>query len=572
MKTFKIFFNRLLIPVLFCISFLLISCSSQPVQEHEYGVIAKNGMVVSAHPEASRIGREILQKGGNAIDAACAVELALAVSYPAAGNIGGGGFMVMRFEDGTIASIDYREKAPEGASKNMYLDENNNVIPGLSTDSHLAVGVPGTVMGIYTAHKKFGKLDFKEIVQPSIDLATKGFPVTKSQASSFNYYKEIFTERNDYPIAFVKEEEWVEGDILQQPDLAHTLELIRDRGADGFYSGETAQKLVEQMEKGNGLISAADLENYNAVWREPITGNYKDYKLISMPPPSSGGVALLQLLGMTKPYSVQNMGFLDAQSIHLLVEAEKRAYADRADFLGDPDHYPVPVEGLIDKEYIKARMANYSAELATPSEEISHGNPISGESEETTHYSIVDPFGNAVAGTTTLNRGYGSKIVVKGAGFFLNNEMDDFSSKPGFPNSYGLVGGEANSIQAEKRMLSSMTPTILEKDNELFMVVGSPGGSTIITSVFQTILNVTDHNMSMQEAVSAARFHHQWLPDYISYEKNAFSDSLILVLEHMGHNFRERSSIGRVDAILKRKDGSLEAGADPRGDDTADGF
>lgn len=551
---------------------MLYSCNSQPIQEHSYGVIANNAMVVSAHPEASRIGKEIMQSGGNAIDAACAVELALAVSYPAAGNIGGGGFMVIRFDDGTVASIDYREKAPAGASKNMYLDENSEVIPGLSTDSHLAVGVPGTVMGISTAQAKYGKLEFREIVQPSIDLAALGFPVTKSQASSFNNYKKIFIEANDYPIAFVKDEEWQEGDTLKQPDLAHTLELIRDQGAIGFYTGETAQKIVNQMEKGGGLISYQDLENYNAVWREPLTGNYKNHKVISMPPPSSGGVALLQLLAMTEPYSIEKSAFMDAQTIHLMVEAEKRVYADRAEFLGDPDHYAVPVEGLINREYIHNRMSDYSVDKATPSTDIAHGDPLGSESEETTHYSIVDSEGNAVAGTTTLNRGFGSKIVVKNAGFFLNNEMDDFSSKPGFPNSYGLVGGEANSIQPDKRMLSSMTPTILEKDGKLFLVVGSPGGSTIITSVFQTIINVVDHDMSMQEAVSAKRFHHQWLPDYISYEKNAFSDSLILVLQEMGHNFKERYSIGRVDAILKRKDGTLEGGADPRGDDTADGY
>ncbi len=379
-------------------------------------------------------------------------------------------------------------------------------------------------------------------------------------------------EANDYPIAFVRDEEWQQDDTLKQPDLAHTLELIRDQGAIGFYSGETAQKIVNQMEKGGGLINYQDLENYNAVWREPLTGNYKNHKVISMPPPSSGGVALLQLLAMTEPYSIEKSGYMDAQTIHLMVEAEKRVYADRAEFLGDPDHYAVPVEGLINREYIHNRMSDYSADKATPSTDIGHGDPLGIESEETTHYSIVDSEGNAVAGTTTLNRGFGSKIIVKDAGFFLNNEMDDFSSKPGFPNSYGLVGGEANSIQPDKRMLSSMTPTILEKNGKLFLVVGSPGGSTIITSVFQTIINVVDHDMSMQEAVSAKRFHHQWLPDYISYEKNALSDSLILVLQEMGHNFKERYSIGRVDAILKRKDGTLEGGADPRGDDTADGY
>lgn len=572
MKTFKLALHQYVPIVMLFIGILLISCNKQTVQKHQYGKIVKNGMVVSAHPEASRIGKEILQKGGNAIDAACAVELALAVSYPVAGNIGGGGFMVIRFEDGAIASVDYREKAPAGANKNMYLDENNDVVPGLSTDSHLAVGVPGTVSGVLTTHSKYGKLDFKEIIQPSVDLAVKGFPVTEKQAGRLNYYKNTFLRVNDHPIAFVKEEDWMAGDTLRQPMLANTLELIRDHGVEGFYSGETAKKIVNQMEKGDGLISLDDLKSYQAVWRKPVTGNYKDYKIISMAPPSSGGIALLQLLGMTEPFSIETTGFLEAQTIHLMVEAEKRVYADRAEFLGDPDHYSIPVDDLIDNVYIRDRMNDYSFENATPSENIRHGQPTPPESEETTHYSIVDPFGNAVAGTTTLNRGYGTKIVVEGAGFFLNNEMDDFSSKPGFPNSFGLVGGEANSIQPGKRMLSSMTPTIIEKDDELFMVLGSPGGSTIITSVFQTILNVVDHKMTMQEAVASSRFHHQWLPDHISYEKNSLSDSLVLLLQNMGHKMQERNSIGRVDAILRREDGSLEAGADPRGDDTAEGF
>ena len=572
MKLFRTRSLQYLSIFLFAIGTILVSCNKQPNPEHQYGKIAEKGMVVSAHPEASRIGKEILQKGGNAVDAACAVELALAVSYPVAGNIGGGGFMVIRFDDGVFASVDYREKAPALASKNMYLDENNDVVPGLSTDSHLAVGVPGTVSGVLAAHSKYGKLDFKEIIQPSVDLAVKGFPVTEKQAGRLNNYKNTFLRVNDHSIPFVKEEDWMAGDTLRQPELAHTLELIRDHGAEGFYSGETAEEIIRQMEKGNGLITFEDLENYQAVWRKPLTGNYKDYEIISMAPPSSGGIALLQLLGMTEPFSIDTAGFHDAQTIHLMVEAEKRVYADRAEFLGDPDHYSVPVDELLDNVYIRDRMNDYSSKKATPSENIRHGQPTPPESEETTHYSIVDPFGNAVAGTTTLNRGYGTKIVVEGAGFFLNNEMDDFSSKPGFPNSFGLVGGEANSIQPEKRMLSSMTPTILEKDGELYMVLGSPGGSTIITSVFQTILNVVDHGMTMQEAVASSRFHHQWLPDHISYEKNSLSDSLVLLLQNMGHKMQERNSIGRVDAILRREDGSLEAGADPRGDDTAEGF
>jgi gamma-glutamyltranspeptidase/glutathione hydrolase len=529
----------------------------------------KHGMVVSAHPEASAIGIETLKKGGNAVDAACAVELALAVSYPVAGNIGGGGFMIVRLNNGESFALDYREKAPLASTKDMYLDKNGEVVEGLSTDSHLAVGVPGTVDGIIKAHSRFGKLNFKDIIQPAIDLAKNGFPITQKQAGRLNSYKDILTMTNSEAIAFVKKAKWKQGDILKQPELAKTLELIRDFGRDGFYGGITADKIVEQMKKHDGIITHRDLSNYSSVWREPITGQYRGVTVISMPPPSSGGIALMQLLSIVEPYPVNEWGWHDVKTIHLMVEAERRVYADRAEFLGDPDFYKVPAEGLLNKEYLKLRMSDFNLDKATPSEDIKHGNPTAKESEETTHYSVVDKFGNAVAVTTTLNRGYGSKIVVDGAGFLLNNEMDDFSSKPGFPNSYGLVGGDANAIQPEKRMLSSMTPAILEKNGKLFMVVGSPGGSTIITSVFQTVMNVVDFDMNMQQAVAASRFHSQWLPDLLYYEKGCFTDSMKNQLEEMGHILKERGSIGRVDAILCKTDGSLEGGADPRGDDIA---
>lgn len=552
--------------------FLSGSCTTQKTDHHTTGVIARKGMVVSAHPEASHIGIEILKKGGNAVDAACAVQFALAVSYPVAGNIGGGGFMVIRFADGSTASIDYREKAPAKAYKDMYLNEDGKVLTKLSTRGHLAVGVPGTVDGMITAHKKYGKLSFAEIIQPSIDLAWKGFSLTEKQAARFNYYRKSFTKYNSLPVAFVKGDKWKPGDTLKQPELARTLELIRDFGRNGFYSGITAANIVEQMEKGQGFITLEDLENYHSVWRIPVEGTYHNYKIISMGPPSSGGIALIQLLTMVEPFPVDDWGWHDVRTIHLMTEAEKRVYADRTKFLGDPDFYPVPADGLLKTEYNLLRMDDFNEDKATPSGQITHGKPAPAESEETTHYSIVDPFGNAVAVTTTLNHGFGAKVVVAGSGFLLNNEMDDFSSKPGFPNSFGLIGGEANSIEPAKRMLSSMTPTILEKDRELYMVLGSPGGSTIITSVFQTILNVINHKMSMQEAVAASRFHHQWLPDLILYEKGTFSDNLQLHLQKMGHQLKERSSIGRVDAILRRIDGTLEGGADPRGDDSAKGF
>lgn len=550
------------------ISILIFACSSSnSVKKESVG----QGMVVSAHPEASKIGAEVMKRGGNAVDAACATEFALAVTYPVAGNIGGGGFMVIRMNDGKTYTLDYREKAPLRGHRDMYLDDEGKVIKELSLDSHLAVGVPGTVDGIIRAHTRFGKLAFRDVIQPAIDLARNGFPITAKQAGRLNSYKESFLKMNDHKVVFVKDDLWKEGDILKQPELAHTLELIRDKGRDGFYKGETAEALTEQMKKHKGLITQKDLDEYRSVWRVPVTGNYKNYTIISMPPPSSGGVALMQLLGMTELYPVKEWGWHDVKTVHLMIEAERRVYADRAEFLGDPDFYKVPVKGLLDPSYLKERMANFDPEKATPSSEIKHGEPAGAESEETTHYSVVDSEGNAVAVTTTLNRGYGTKIVVEGAGFLLNNEMDDFSVKPGVPNSYGLVGGEANSIQPGKRMLSSMTPTILEKDGKLFMVVGSPGGSTIITSVFQTILNVVEHGMNMQEAVAASRFHSQWLPDMVYYEKGGFSDSLKQQLETMGHKLKERSSIGRVDAILCLPDGTLEGGADPRGDDVAAG-
>ncbi len=550
------------------ISILIFACSSSnSVKKESVG----QGMVVSAHPEASKIGAEVMKRGGNAVDAACATEFALAVTYPVAGNIGGGGFMVIRMNDGKTYTLDYREKAPLRGHRDMYLDDEGKVIKELSLDSHLAVGVPGTVDGIIRAHTRFGKLAFRDVIQPAIDLARNGFPITAKQAGRLNSYKESFLKMNDHKVVFVKDDLWKEGDILKQPELAHTLELIRDKGRDGFYKGETAEALTEQMKKHKGLITQKDLDEYRSVWRVPVTGNYKNYTIISMPPPSSGGVALMQLLGMTELYPVKEWGWHDVKTVHLMIEAERRVYADRAEFLGDPDFYKVTVKGLLDPSYLKERMANFDPEKATPSSEIKHGEPAGAESEETTHYSVVDSEGNAVAVTTTLNRGYGTKIVVEGAGFLLNNEMDDFSVKPGVPNSYGLVGGEANSIQPGKRMLSSMTPTILEKDGKLFMVVGSPGGSTIITSVFQTILNVVEHGMNMQEAVAASRFHSQWLPDMVYYEKGGFSDSLKQQLETMGHKLKERSSIGRVDAILCLPDGTLEGGADPRGDDVAAG-
>lgn len=554
-------------------SAFIIPCSISYAQQSKGdNVLYKNGVVVTAHPEASKTGLAILKGGGNAVDAAVAVQFALAVVYPNAGNIGGGGFLVYRSGAGELASIDFREKAPAKASRDMYLDDAGNPLKDKSMYGHLAAGVPGSVAGMEEAHTKFGKLSWKQLLQPAVDLARKGFRITERQAGELNRLKASFQKFNPDGTDLVKKTgEWKAGDLLIQPELAHTLELIRDKGRAGFYEGEVAAHIVKEMKRGGGLITAADLKNYKASWREPITGNYKGYKVITMPPPSSGGIALLQLLKSVESYPLSRWGFNVDSTVQLIVEAERRVYADRAAHLGDPDFYKVPVKGLLDAAYQPSRMKDFSWSKATPSAEIQAGVPAYKESPETTHFSIVDKEGNAVSLTTTLNGSYGSLVAVKGAGFLLNNEMDDFSVKPGSPNMYGLVGGEANAIAPNKRMLSSMTPTILEKEGKLFMVVGTPGGSTIITSVFQTILNVLEFRQPIQEAVTSKRFHHQWLPDVVDIEKEAFSSSTQQILEAKGYKISPRSPIGRVDAILK-VNGGYEGGADPRGDDTKMGY
>ncbi len=551
--------------------------------------IAEKAMVVSAHPLASEVGAAILKKGGNAVDAAVAVQLALAVVYPQAGNLGGGGFMVFRSKTGETAALDYREKAPAGASRDMYLDATKPekpVIADLSEKGHLAAGVPGTVAGLAESHRKYGKMAWADLVQPAVDLARKGFPITLQEAENLNEEGPLFT-KNSSPskIAFVKKGAWKTGDVLKQKDLAATLELIQKNGEKGFYEGPTAEKIVREMAFGKGLISLDDLRNYRAVWREPIRTKYKNFELVGMPPPSSGGLALAQLLAMVENRPLKNSGFQSADAVHLMVEAERRVYADRATWLGDPDFFGVPTKNLTASSYLNFRMATFNPEKATPSKDVAAGelagiDPKTGispskkkkESEETTHLSIVDADGNAVSVTTTLNDSYGSRTIVGGAGFILNNEMDDFSSKPGQPNLYGLIGGEANAIEPAKRMLSSMTPTIVSRDGKLWMVVGTPGGSTIITSVFQVFLNVAEFGMTLEEAVQAPRFHSQWTPDKIFIEPNALSPSVIATLEKRGHVVEKRGPIGRVEAILVRHDGKLEGTADRRGDDHAAGF
>jgi len=536
------------------------------------GLIAKKAIVVSAREEASKIGVDILKQGGNAFDAMMATEMTLAVAYPYAGNLGGGGFLVYRLADGSKGALDYREKAPLAATKDMYLDENGDVIKDLSTVGSMAVGIPGTIAGIFEAQKRFGKLNVATILKPVIELAKNGYTITKKQEKRITSYDSMFKAVNEKEILY--NTNLKAGDNLINLALAETLQRISKNGRDEFYKGETAEKLVSYLQSKGSILTLEDLAKYEAKWRNPVTFQYDDLTITSMSPPSSGGVCLSQIMKMVEPFDLKGYGHNSLKAIQVLVEAEKRAYADRSYYLGDPDFVNIPLETLTSDVYLQNRMENFSFKQETPVDSISHGEIIGYESDETTHYSIVDQFGNAIAVTTTLNGGYGSKLFVDELGFFLNNEMDDFSSKPGEPNYYGLIGAEANSIEPEKRMLSSMTPTIVEKDGEFYMSVGTPGGSTIITSVLQTILNVHEYDLSMQEAVNAPRFHNQWLPDEIRMEPNIFDKKLIKQLVALGYTINEERSpiIGIVDGILMLEDGTLEGGADKRGDDTAIGF
>jgi len=534
------------------------------------GVVSENAMVVSARKEASQIGINILKKGGNAFDAMVGTELALAVSYPSAGNIGGGGFMVYRKFDGSIGALDYREKAPLKSYETMYLDENNEIIEGLSVMGALSVGVPGTIAGVFEVHEKFGSLPIEEIIKPVIELANKGVIVTRNQSERIKENQKYFKLVNRDEILFNKE--FKINDTIKYSNLASTLNKIMLNGKDEFYRGETAKKLVSFIQKNGGIISLEDLEKYKPKWREPIVFKYDDLKIISMSPPSSGGICLNQIFKMIEPYDLESYGHNSVNYIKLLVEAEKRSFADRSHFLGDTDFIRIPLNEILNQEYLLKRMQDFSFEKITVSNSLSHGNININESEETTHYSIVDQFGNAVAVTTTLNGSFGSKLYCEELGFFLNNEMDDFSSKPGFPNMYGLIGGEANKIEPEKRMLSSMSPTIVEKKGKLYMTLGTPGGSTIITSVLQTILNVHEFKMSMDEAVNSPRFHHQWMPDSIRIESSRFNPKIKNELLEFGYKLIDKGSIGRVDGILIKSQNKLEGGADKRGDDTAIGY
>jgi len=529
--------------------------------------VVKNGAVVSAHPLASMAGVHILKSGGNAVDAAIATQFALAVVYPGAGNLGGGGFLVARLADGKNVAIDYREKAPGAAHRDMYLDSAGNAIEDLSIYGHLAAGVPGTVAGLF-ASAKYGKLPMEKLIAPAIELAEKGFVITEAEARSLNSLREKFLKYNTMPTAFVKEGEWKAGDTLVQTDLANTLKIISREGMKGFYEGETAKLIVEEMQRGNGIITLEDLKAYEAKEREPVVFDYKGHEVITMSLPSSGGILLPQMLRMTEPYNIGEKGFHSPEAIQVMIEAERRAYADRAEYMGDPDFVKVPVEKLISREYAVSRMKDFTPGKAGKSDNIKAGVV---ESEETTHLSVYDSEGNAVAVTTTLNGGYGSLVVVGGAGFLLNNEMDDFSVKPGVPNMYGALGAEANAIVPGKRMLSSMTPTIVVKGGKPWIVVGTPGGTTIPTSVFQSLVNIIDFGLSAEDAVNKPKFHHQWYPDNVSVERD-FPEDVVKALENMGYVIRKRGSIGRTELILIHDDGSIEAIADKRGDDHASGY
>ncbi|MDI5889202.1 gamma-glutamyltransferase [Flavobacterium yafengii] len=558
--------------IIILLSILSIGCKTQNGMVQPTGLVANDAMVVSAREEASKIGVEIMKKGGNAFDAMVATELALAVAYPFAGNLGGGGFMVYRKANGEVGSLDYREKAPLAATKDMFLDEKGNVIKGKSTESPLAIGVPGTIAGVFAVHEKLGSLPIEEILKPIIALAERGVIVTKKQEDRLAAYRAKIIKINGDKTLFATA--FKENDVIKYPALAATLKRISKNGRDEFYKGKTAEILVKYLQEKGAIITLEDLAKYEAKWRTPLTFDYKDLKVISMPPPSSGGICLAEIFKMIAPFDLAKMGHNSTEAIQVIVEAERRAYADRSYYLGDPDFVKIPLKALMDDDYLKQRMSNFSFEKATLSSDIKEGKVNYNESTETTHYSIVDQFGNAVSSTTTLNDGYGSKYYCDELGFFLNNEMDDFSAKPGEPNMFGLVGNEANSIAPQKRMLSSMTPTIVEKNGKLFMVVGSPGGSTIITSVLQTILNVYEYRLSMQEAVNAPRFHHQWLPDLITFEPNTFDTKTFETLKSKGYLINEKTTpvIGKVDAILVLPNKKLEGGADFRGDDKAVGF
>jgi len=538
--------------------------------------VGENGVVVSSNELASKIGIEVLKNGGNAIDAAIATGFALAVVHPGAGNIGGGGFMVVRLADGTVKTIDFRETAPAAAFRDMFLDDSLNVIPGKSWNTSLAAGVPGSVAGFGLAYEKYGSANWRDLVKPAVELASNGFPLDYQNMMYFNdpYYQEYLSNDTESEKIFSKEEPFTLYQTFIQEDLGETLERIANNGWTEFYIGKTAGMIGKCMQRTKGFITQADLKNYQAVERNPISFNYRGYEVHSMPPASSGGITIAGILNQLENINLDSLDYHSAQHIHFVVEAERRVYADRAEFMGDMDFVPVPIDRLISDVYANNRWESVDFLSASKSDDISHGDiPFNyKESEETTHYSVVDKWGNAVSVTTTINGWYGNGIVVDGAGFLLNNEMDDFSAKPGVPNAYGLIGNTANAIEPGKRMLSSMSPTIVEtSDGELFLVLGSPGGSTIITTTAQVIMNVIDFDMNIEDAVESSRFHHQWLPDMIQFESSGFSSETIKALENRGHAIKYRGSIGEANCI-QVEDGLIFGSADSRRNSSAVGY
>jgi len=570
-------FTRLISYVsVICVLFILPAQSSAQVgSAKQY----PNGVVVTAEQRASKVGTQILKQGGNAVDAAVAVQFALAVTLPRAGNIGGGGFMVLHLQDGTTTTLDFREKAPLKASEDMYLRD-GEYVPHLSREGVLAVGVPGVVDGMIKAIERYGRLPLETVIAPAIKLAREGYSLSWAQAQVLNEYIKTLKKYEGSKKYFVKGDgqKWQEGDLFVQKDLAKTLQRISNRGRDGFYSGKTADMIIEEMQKQEGLITYKDLEEYESKWREPVDASFAGYDLHIMPPPSSGSVAIHQILEMLQPYDLKQLGFNSAKYVHLVTEAMRRAFADRAYFLGDPDFVDIPKQKLMSDSYNKKRMQSFSWEKATSSDEIDHGKiPAFKESLETTHYSIVDKDGNAVAVTTTLNGNFGSKVAVNGAGFFLNNEMDDFTAEPGEPNMFGLIQGKANAVKPEKRMLSSMSPTIVTKDGNVRMVLGAAGGPMIITATLHNFLNMAVFGMDPAEAISAPRFHHQWMPDKLFYETYGLSPDTREKLKAMGHNLTPVESlgisgIGRAHTIYVDGDGLKYGAPDPRGDGAAEGY
>ncbi|WP_246068302.1 gamma-glutamyltransferase [Fodinibius sediminis] len=533
----------------------------------------EHAVVVTAEEQASQVGSKILQQGGNAVDAAIAVQFALAVTLPRAGNIGGGGFMVLHLSDGTNVALDFREQAPLEADADMYLRE-GEYVPKLSRTGGLASGVPGVVDGMVNAHRKYGSLPFKELVEPAIELAQQGYRLSYKQAQYLNHYAKQFRNYRGSTNYFIPEhnEDWQEGELFQQADLARTLQRIADHGRAGFYEGTTADLLVREIQQQGGIMSHKDLKNYKSVWRNPVKASFMGYDLFIMPPPSSGSIAIAQILEMLKSYELREMGFNSAAYIHLVTETMRRAFADRAHFLGDPDFVDIPQRKLLAPSYNERRMETFNPEKASASDQINQGDIPFPESSETTHYSIIDQKGNAVAVTTTLNGSFGSKVAVSGAGFFLNNEMDDFTAEPGEPNMFGLIQGKANAIEPAKRMLSSMSPTIVTKNDSTRMVLGAAGGPRIITATLHNFLNRAVFNMEPGQAVSAPRFHHQWMPDTLYYEQFGLSADTKKQLKKRGHALGSSDNLGRAHTIFIDEAGLKYGAADPRSDGAAAGF